>query len=199
MSHLITWPADDPSTALRHITDPAEISAALERLGCRFERRTVQPDVGPDADSDTVLTAYRDAVDEIIAAEGFVAVDVVGMHPSGDPDPDWLAAAGAVRSKFIDEHTHSDHEVRFMVRGSTAFYLHIQDEVHAIHATAGDLIGVSRGTTHWVDSGPVPDFAVIRFFHDPDGWTGTPTGSDISRRFPDFEHVRTRAQAVSGS
>lgn len=192
MSFLVTWPADDPSTTLRHSTDPAEISSTLERLGCRFERREVQPAVGPDADSDTVLSAYRDTVDEIMAAEGFVAVDAITMHPSDDPD--WLANAKAMRGMFIDEHTHSDHEVRFMVRGSTAFYLHIQDEVHAIHATAGDLIGVPRGTTHWVDSGPVPDFTVIRFFRDHKGWSGTPTGSDISHRFPDFDDVKARTE-----
>jgi 1,2-dihydroxy-3-keto-5-methylthiopentene dioxygenase len=194
VSFLVTWPADDPSTTLRQTTDPAEISTALEQLGCRFERRKPQPAVGPDADSDTVLTAYREAVDEIMAADGFVAVDVVGMHPSDDPA--WLETAKAMRSTFIDEHTHSDHEVRFMARGSTVFYLHIQDEVHAVYASGGDLIGVPRGATHWVDSGPVPDFAVIRFFHDHKGWSGTPTGSDISQRFPDFDDVRARAQAV---
>jgi 1,2-dihydroxy-3-keto-5-methylthiopentene dioxygenase len=80
-----------------------------------------------------------------------------------------------------------------MARGSTAFYLHVQDEVHAVHATAGDLIGVPRGTTHWVDSGPVPDFAVIRFFRDHKGWSGTPTGNDISGSFPDFDAVRALA------
>jgi 1,2-dihydroxy-3-keto-5-methylthiopentene dioxygenase len=194
VSMLITWRDDDPSTTVRQITDPAEIGAALEQIGCRFERRAARSAVGPDSDSDAVLAAYRDMIDEINAAEGFVAVDAINMHPSDDPD--WLAAATAVRSKFGDEHTHADHEVRLMARGSTAFYLHIEDKVHAIHATAGDLIGVPRGATHWVDSGPKPDFAVIRFFHDPNGWTGTPTGSDISHRFPDFPAVQALARGA---
>ena len=193
MSTLITWRDDDPSTTVRRTADPAEISALLERIDGRFEQREVASGIGPDSDQDAVLGAYRYVVDEINAAEGFVAVDVISMHPSDDPG--WRDTAAAMRSKFIDEHTHSDHEVRFMARGSTAFYLHIKDEVHAVHATAGDLIGVPRGTTHWVDSGPLPDFAVIRFFHDPAGWSGIPTGSDISRRFPDYDAVRAHERA----
>jgi 1,2-dihydroxy-3-keto-5-methylthiopentene dioxygenase len=133
-------------------------------------------------------------IEQINAAEGFVAVDAINMHPSEDPD--WFEGAKAMRATFIDEHTHADPEVRFLVRGSTAFYVHLQGKVHAVHATAGDLIRVPRAATHWVDSGPVPDFTVIRFFHDPQGWTATPSGSDISHRFPDFDDVRARAEAA---
>jgi 1,2-dihydroxy-3-keto-5-methylthiopentene dioxygenase len=190
VSFLVAWRDDDPSTPLRQTTDPAEISAAFAALGCGFDRRPALA-LSPDADQDAVLSTHRDVIDEINAAEGFAAVDAINMYPTDDPD--WLAGAQAVRSKFIDEHTHADHEVRLMARGATAFYVHSRDTVYAVHATAGDLIRVARGTTHWVDSGPVPDFAVIRFFHDPQGWTGTPTGSAISRRFPDFTAVHALA------
>jgi 1,2-dihydroxy-3-keto-5-methylthiopentene dioxygenase len=191
VSFLVAWRDDDPSTPLRQTADPDEISAAFAAFGCGFERRPT-PAVSPDADQDAVLAAHRDTVDKINATEGFVAIDAINMHPTDDPD--WLANAKTLRSKFIDEHTHADHEVRLMARGATAFYIHAQDTVYAVHATAGDLIRVARGTTHWVDSGPVPDFAVIRFFHDPQGWSGTPTGSAISSRFPDFSAVQALAR-----
>lgn len=198
MSLLITWQHDDPGTILRQTADAAEIGAALGQIGCRFERLDVHPEIGPDTASEDVLGVYRDAVDEIMAAQGFVTVDVAAMHPSDDPG--WPDAAKAVRATFIDEHTHGDDdEVRFMARGSGAFFLHIGDKVHSVYATAGDLLGVPRGTTHWFDTGPAPDFTAIRFFHNPEGWVGIPTGSDISGHFPDFDAVRARAATLGAA
>jgi 1,2-dihydroxy-3-keto-5-methylthiopentene dioxygenase len=192
MSLLITWHDDDPSTVVRQTADPEEISAAMQRIGCRFERREILPVVTAGTAPDAVLDVYRDVVDTLVAEEGFVTVDVAGIHPSDDPG--WPEAAQAIRGKFIDEHTHGDDdEVRFMIRGAGVFFLHIQDQVHAVYSAAGDLLGVPQGTTHWFDTGPVPDFTAIRFFHDPQGWVGIPTGSDISGRFPDFDAVRARA------
>jgi len=107
---------------------------------------------------------------------------------------------GRLRPVGIDEHTHGDDdEVRFMVRGAGVFYYHIGDQVHAVYAAASDLLGVPRGTTHWFDTGPTPDFTAVRFFHDPNGWVGVPTGSDISGRFPDFDGVRERARQLGGA
>lgn len=198
MSLLITWQDDDPGTVVRQTADPAQISAALDDIDCTFERREVVPGVSADAAQDAVLAAYRDAVDEIVSAHDFVTVDVAGVRPSDDPG--WPETAKAVRAKFVDEHTHGeDDEVRFMVRGAGVFFLHIGDKVHAVYAQAGDLLGVPRGTTHWFDTGPVPDFTAIRFFHNPEGWVGIPTGSDISQRFPDFDAVRERARALGAA
>jgi 1,2-dihydroxy-3-keto-5-methylthiopentene dioxygenase len=196
MTLLTVWKDDDPAAPLRQTTDPVEIAFALQEIGCRFDRRDVRPDVLPDADQEAVLASYRDVVDEIVAAEGFVTVDVASIRPSDDPG--WPETAKAVRAKFIDEHTHGDDdEVRFIIRGAGVFYLHVGDRVHAIYCEAGDLTGVPRGTTHWFDTGAVPDFTAIRFFHDPRGWVGIPTGSDISTRFPDFEQLRSQAVALT--
>jgi len=198
MSLLITWPDSGPSTTLVETTHPAEIASALSKLGCRFERQDIEAGLAADAGQDTVLAAYRGAVGKLVADEGFATVDVASAHPSDDPG--WPEAATAMRAKFIDEHTHGDDdELRFMVRGSGVFYLHIGDQVHAVCATPGDLLGVPQGTTHWFDTGAVPDFTAIRFFHEEQGWVGIPTGSDISRRFPDGDSVRARARALGGT
>jgi 1,2-dihydroxy-3-keto-5-methylthiopentene dioxygenase len=198
MSLLITWADNDASAPLTETTDPAEISAALTDVGCRFERRELQPGLAADADTGSVLAAYRGVVDQLIAETGFFAVDVATAHPSDDPD--WPDKAKAMRAKFIDEHTHGDDdEVRFMVRGAGVFYLHIGDRVHAIYSSAGDLLGVPQGTTHWFDTGVSPDFTAIRFFHDPGGWVGVPTGNDIATRFPDGDSIRDRASQLGGA
>ena len=198
MSLLITWPDDDPSSTLTETAAPEAISAALAAVGCRFERHEVRPGIGPDTGQDAVLTVYRDLVDKIMSDQGFVTVDVASAHPSADPG--WPETARELRAKFTDEHTHGDDaEVRWMVRGGGVFYLHIGDRVHAVYAAAGDLIAVPEQTTHWFDMRVSPDFTAIRFFHNPDGWVGYPTGSDIARRFPDGDAVHARALALGAA
>jgi 1,2-dihydroxy-3-keto-5-methylthiopentene dioxygenase len=196
VSLLVSWADSNPSAVLQQTTDPAEIRAALDQAGCRFERRAIRPDLAADADQGTVLTAYRDEIELLISQEGFVTVDVATIHPANGPE--WPKTARAMRAKFVDEHTHGeDDEVRFMIRGGGVFYLHIGDRVHAVYAAAGDLLGVPQGTTHWFDTGSVPDFTAVRFFHEKQGWVGIPTGSDIAGRFPDGDAVRAWAQALS--
>ncbi|MGV9253892.1 1,2-dihydroxy-3-keto-5-methylthiopentene dioxygenase [Streptomyces sp. NPDC003697] len=190
MTLLITWPDSDPQTVLRHTSQPVEITAALAPLRVRYEQWPVRHDVPTDADSDTVLAAYRSEIDKLSQEEGFATVDVVSLHPSADPD--WPAQARAAREKFLSEHTHDDDdEVRFFVAGAGVFYLHTAAEVHAVYCEKGDLLGVPKGTTHWFDMGSRPSFTAIRFFHEEDGWIGNFTGSDISSRFPDFDAVHT--------
>lgn len=197
MSLLVSWADSNPSTTLLQTADPGEIRTVLRQAGCRFERRAVRTDVAADAGQDTVLAAYRDEIDHLVSAEGFVTVDVAAIHPHDDPG--WPETASAMRAKFIDEHTHGDDdEVRFMIRGGGVFFLHIGDRVHAIYAAAGDLLGVPQGTTHWFDTGIVPDFTAIRFFHAQQGWVAIPTGSDIALRFPDGDAIRAQAQALGG-
>ncbi|MFD5416974.1 acireductone dioxygenase [Streptomyces sp. NPDC127069] len=188
MTLLTTWPESGPETVVRRTSEPAEIASALAPLGVRYEQWPVRDDVPADADSDTVLTAYRAEIDRLTAAEGFATVDVVALHPSDDPG--FAGKAKAAREKFLEEHTHDDDdEVRFFVAGSGIFYLHVDGEVHAVLCERGDLLGVPRGTTHWFDMGTRPAFTAIRFFHEEDGWIGSFTGSGISRRFPDFDTI----------
>ena len=48
-------------------------------------------------------------------------------------------------------------------------------------------VSAGAGMRHWFDMGTAPDFKCIRFFTTPEGWVGDFTGSDISRRFPEFD------------
>ena len=107
---------------------------------------------------------------------GFQTADVVSLtadHPQKD----------AFRQKFLDEHTHSEDEVRFFVRGQGLFYLHFGDQVYALLCEKNDLISVPDGTRHWFDMGPEPHLVAIRFFNNQEGWVAHYTGSEIADQF----------------
>ena len=57
-----------------------------------------------------------------------------------------------MRAKFIDEHTHGDDdEVRFIIRGGGAFYLHV---AHRLGLPSGWATGVgvfADPLGYWVD------------------------------------------------
>ncbi|MGW5496990.1 1,2-dihydroxy-3-keto-5-methylthiopentene dioxygenase [Streptomyces olivaceoviridis] len=187
MTLLTTWPETGPERIVRRTSDPARIAAALAPLGVRFERWPVREDVPDTADTTTVFAAYGPEIDRLTAEGDFTTVDVLGLHPDGDPG--FPARARAAREKFLEEHTHDDDEIRFFVSGSGVFYLHVDGKVHAVLCERGDLLGVPRGTTHWFDMGTRPSFTAIRFFHQEDGWAGAFTGSPIASRFPDYDAI----------
>ena len=93
----------------------------------------------------------------------------------------------AFRQKFLDEHTHSEDEVRFFVRGHGLFVIHSDDRVYSMLCEKDDLISVPADTRHWFDMGPNPEFTCIRLFTDPEGWVGHLTGDNIADRFPLLE------------
>ena len=115
-----------------------------------------------------------------MAENGFRAVDMVSINPD-HPDRE------AMRAKFLSEHSHKEDEVRFFVRGSGLFTLHIDERVYEVLCQAQDLIRVPDGTKHWFDMGPAPRFTAIRFFTEVDGWVGYFTDSGLAERFPRYE------------
>ncbi|MCP3804668.1 cupin [Allokutzneria sp. A3M-2-11 16] len=185
MTLLTVWPDNDPGTVVLRTEDGAEIQAELKRLGVRFERWEVVDGLSPTPSSEEVLAVYRDNVDRVVEAEGYVLVDAMHMTPSDDPS--WQEDAAAARKKFLAEHTHDDDEDRFFARGSGVFYLHVGGRVYAVLCEAGDLLSVPANTTHWFDMGTRPDYVSVRFFHDDDGWVGNFTGSTIAELFPDYD------------
>ncbi|WP_199442523.1 1,2-dihydroxy-3-keto-5-methylthiopentene dioxygenase [Umezawaea beigongshangensis] len=193
MTLLTVWPDDEPGTVLTRTTDPEEIRAELERHGVRFEQWPVVEGLPATPESDEVVRAYREHVDRVVEAEGYVLVDAMHMTPSDDPE--WLASAAAARRKFLAEHTHDDDEDRYFARGSGVFYLHVGGRVHAVLCEAGDLLSVPANTTHWFDMGSRPDYVSIRFFHDDDGWVGDFTGSPIAESFPGFDELKAGLDA----
>jgi len=197
MTMLTVWADDQPETPLLRTRDHAAIAEALTPIGVVYEHVPVGDRLADTATQDEVLEAHRPLVDRLISEHGYRLVDVAQLHPV-DSD-EWRATAAAARTKFLNEHTHDEEEIRYFVAGSGVFYLHVDGRVHAMLCTEGDLLSVPALTTHWFDMGTSPDFTAIRFFHDDDGWVGTFTGSDISTHFPTFDELTAAADLADAS
>ena len=177
MSRLTVFNDTDPKTPVLRTEDPAEIATALRPLGVRFERWNSPVALPADAASEAILDAYRPYLDGLMGEGGAGSADVISLAPDNPNGP-------ALRQKFLSEHIHTEDEVRFFVRGSGSFVMHVDGKVYDAHCTQGDLISVPAGTKHWFDAGTEPSFTALRVFQDTTGWTPHYTGDEISERFP---------------
>ncbi|MEO0529570.1 MAG: cupin domain-containing protein [Planctomycetota bacterium] len=150
----------------RQIDDPTEIAEFLKPYGIRHERWDVEGRIGPDAEADEILAAYGPEIDRLKQAGGYVTADVINVSPD-TPGLDEMLA------RFDKEHTHSEDEVRFTVRGHGVFWINPDgdDPVFAIEVGEGDLINVPRGTRHWFHLCNDRTIRCIRLFQDTSGWT----------------------------
>ncbi|MDX1693398.1 MAG: cupin [Ketobacteraceae bacterium] len=182
MTMLTVFNDTDPSAVLKQTSDVAVIRDALDEIGIRFEQWSTPHAIADDATPDDVLAAYEGDIDRLKAEGGYQAADVISLTED-NPAKDEL------RKKFLDEHTHSEDEVRFFVRGNGLFYLHKAGKVFAVLCEQGDLISVPANTTHWFDMGSRPNFTAIRLFTNPEGWVAGFTGDAIASRFPKYEDL----------
>ena len=180
MSELKVFDEGDASRAQVHTRDFEAIRRELGAVGIRFERWEARQPLKPGASQAEILEAYHDSVERLKQERGFKTADVLSMVPD-HPDK------AALRNKFLNEHTHSEDEVRFFVEGQGLFTIHKAGRVFNVLCEKGDLIGVPDGTPHWFDMGPQPRFTAIRLFTNTEGWVAHYTGSDIASRFPRFE------------
>jgi 1,2-dihydroxy-3-keto-5-methylthiopentene dioxygenase len=149
----------------KKISDPEEIRAFLAPFGIWYEKWAVEGRIGEDATSEEILAEYKPEIDRLKAAGGFVTADVINVTPA-TPNLDALLA------KFAKEHTHSEDEVRFTVKGGGVFHIHPKNgPVFGVFVEAGDLINVPAGTQHWFDLCSDRTIRCIRLFQDASGWT----------------------------
>jgi len=181
MSQLTIYDANKPGQLLLDTRDGGRIAAELDRAGVLFERWPATDAPAADASSEQIGVAYAADIERLQAQFGYRTWDVIAIHPE-HPDKD------AMRAKFLDEHTHSEDEVRFFVAGAGLFTLHIHDRIYATLCEAGDLISVPAGTRHWFDMGPNPRFTAIRLFDNTEGWIAHFTGDEIAARYPALEN-----------
>ena len=179
MSELKIYKGGELSNPHR-VDEHEKIAALLAARGIRFEQWEASAPLTSDSSQDEVLAAYRTDVDALMKASGFESVDVISLHPE-HPQKD------VMREKFLNEHIHTDDEVRFFVDGKGLFYLRFDDAVLTVLCEKGDLISVPANVRHWFDMGPLPDFKCIRLFTDEAGWVAQLTGDDIADRYPRFE------------
>ena len=177
MSCLTVTPDTNPGHPELRTEEPASIAHALSPIGVRFERWDMPVAVDPDAPSDEILAAYRPHLDRLMGDTSAGSADVLRLRPGNEAYP-------AMRQKFIDEHIHTENEVRFFVQGAAHFILHTNERVYDAYCTQGDLISVPSGLKHWFDAGTEPNATVLRIFTDATGWAPHYTGSTISTLFP---------------
>jgi 1,2-dihydroxy-3-keto-5-methylthiopentene dioxygenase len=180
MSELRVFDEGDVSHPRLHTRDFDTICRELGAVGIRFERWEARKPLPPGASQADILAAYQDSVERLMKERGLQSVDVLGMVPD-HPD------RAAIRKKFLEEHTHSEDEVRFFVEGQGLFSIHKAGRVFLVLCEKGDLISVPEGTPHWFDMGPSPSFIAIRLFTNTEGWVARMTGSAIASSFPRLE------------
>lgn len=176
MSRLTIFADNNPSAPLLKTEDRNTIVKELQAKGVRFEYWETRDTIHAGDSQDKVLAAYRSDIERLVKEEGYLSRDVVSLDAS-HPQKDEL------RKKFLDEHRHSEDEVRFFVDGEGLFSLHVDDKVYELLCRKGDLVSVPANTPHWFDMGPNPHFVAIRLFNNPDGWKANFTGSDIAKGF----------------
>lgn len=181
MSNLKIFHEDRPESPELETRDKAEMGRELAKVGVRYEQWAANAELGEQPTQEEVETAYRADIDRLISEEGYQTLDVVSMYPD-HPQKE------AARGKFLEEHRHSEDEVRFFVDGQGLFTLHLGDRVYEVLCTKGDLISVPANTPHWFDMGPNPRFTAIRLFNNQEGWVAKFTGSDIAGRFSRLEN-----------
>lgn len=166
----------------REIIDLAELTDYLRGAGITYERWNSGRLDSPDATNEEILAAYAPEIDALKEAGGYVTADVINVHPD-------TPGLDAMLEKFNKEHTHSEDEVRYIVKGRGTFHIRPQKEdgsfgtVFAIEMEAGDLINVPAGTHHWFDLCSERTIRAIRLFLDMSGWAPHYTGSEIHERF----------------
>lgn len=154
-----------PTQSRRLVTAP-EVAGFLKDYGIRYERWPLADRCDPDASSDDILAAYAPEIEKLKAEGGFVTADVINVTPE-------TPGLDAMIAKFNKEHTHTEDEVRFIVKGRGLFHIHPEDgsDVFSIEMTAGDWISVPAGTRHWFDFCSEKTIRAIRLFQDKSGWT----------------------------
>lgn len=169
-----------PEVPYYQTSDYAQIVPVLNAIGVRFEKWEANKFLPEDAKEEAVFEAYREDIERLKRENNYPTVDIVRMVPNSPKKVD-------LRNKFLNEHTHTEDEVRFFVEGSGLFYLHVHNLVFIVLCEKGDLISIPANYAHWFDMGTAPYFTAIRFFMDPSGWIANFTNSQISEQFPRFE------------
>ncbi len=148
----------------RRIEDPQEIAEFLKPFGIWFENWDVEGRIESAASNEEILAAYAPEIERLQQKGGYVTADVINITPE-------IEGLDALLDKFNKEHTHSEDEVRFTVKGGGIFHIHPDNgPVFAIQVESGDLINVPKDTKHWFDLCNDKTIQCIRLFLDASGW-----------------------------
>jgi 1,2-dihydroxy-3-keto-5-methylthiopentene dioxygenase len=127
-------------------------TSELERAGVLYERLPVRDE------------QFQPTLDALKAERGYVEQDIVEL----DPDTPNLEALCA---KFIDEHLHTDDEVRYVLEGEGIFDIRsVEDRWMRVTVEKGDLIVVPADRYHRFLLTDKQHIRCVRLFKDASGW-----------------------------
>ncbi|HEY9774783.1 MAG TPA: cupin domain-containing protein [Planktothrix sp.] len=159
------------------LTSAAEISAFVAKFGLWYERWETSAPLSDNATQDEILSAYSKEIETLKARGGYQTADVINVTPA-------TPGLDAMLERFLAEHTHSEDEVRFVVKGRGVFHINpISAPVFAIEMEAGDMINVPKGTQHWFNLCSDKTIQTIRLFQETTGWAPHYMDSPIHARF----------------
>ena len=148
------------------VTGTDEISAVMNSAGIPYERWGTRLD--PGASDEEILTAYDQDVTKLKNAHGYVTADLIALNPD-TPNLDTIC------KKFVDEHHHTEDEVRFVVEGEGVFEIFgdkSDENVSPLKfkAQAGDLIVIPANRRHLFYLTDKKTIRCIRLFKTIEGW-----------------------------
>jgi len=160
------------------ITDLAEIRIFFNSRGIYFDQWNCDVIFDDTATQEEILIAYEKDLKPFMEKGGYLSADVISINKLTEN-------YGAIRTKFLGEHTHSEDEIRFFVDGQGVFWFNLpNDQIFNLLCEKGDLISVPIGTKHWFDAGETNPFVkAIRIFSNTAAWTPEYTGSKIEERY----------------
>jgi len=112
----------------------------------------------------TDSASYQGPLDALKAAQGYVEQDEVALGPDTE-NLDEICA------KFVDEHSHTEDEVRFVLAGAGVFDIRSTTERWMqVTVEAGDLIVVPANRYHRFRLTEARAIRCVRLFQDRAGW-----------------------------
>ena len=108
--------------------------------------------------------AFRAPLDRVKLDRGYVEEDIIELRPS-TPNLE------AICAKFVDEHRHTDDEVRFVLDGEGIFDIRsLDDHWMRVEVHRGDLIVVPKDRHHRFSLTDQKSIRCVRLFRDTSGW-----------------------------
>ena len=108
--------------------------------------------------------SYQGPLDRLKRERRYVEQDVVVLAPD-TPNLD------AICAKFVDEHSHDEDEVRFVLSGEGIFDIRSRDDRWMrVRVERGDLIIVPKDRFHRFMLTDAKHIRCVRLFKDATGW-----------------------------
>jgi 1,2-dihydroxy-3-keto-5-methylthiopentene dioxygenase len=159
------------------LSDPREIASFVEEFGLWYERWETSKPLLEKAGQEEILSAYADEIEALKLRGGYVTADVINVTPA-------TPGLDAMLQRFLVEHTHSEDEVRFVVKGNGVFHINpVSAPVFAIEMESGDMINVPKGTRHWFNLCSDKTIQTIRLFQETGGWAPHYVEAPVNERF----------------